>query len=186
MILAAGFSRRLGRPKQTLTIDGETLVGRAARVARAAGLSPLIVVVNEEAAFGAALQEQGCIVVVNRQAAEGMASSLRRGVEEARARQASGIVLMTCDQVATRPGHLRALYEEPLRVTGSRYAQRTGVPAYLPVATFDALLQLQGDVGARDLLRGAHAILAEELSVDVDTEQDLAQIAGSTASSGLL
>ena len=51
VVLAAGFSRRLGRPKQTLTLEGESLVSRAARVARDAGLSPVIVVVNPEATF---------------------------------------------------------------------------------------------------------------------------------------
>ena len=125
-------------------------------------------------------------MVVNREAAEGMASSLRCGVDEARARQAIGIVLMTCDQVATRPDHLRALQENSARVTGSRYAQKTGVPAYFPAASFGALLQLRGDVGARDLLRGAHAIPAEELSLDIDTEQDLARVAESAASDRLL
>jgi CTP:molybdopterin cytidylyltransferase MocA len=175
VILAAGFSRRLGKPKQTLVVGGETLVERGVRVAVQAGLSPVIVVVNPEAEFAASLQALGAVVVINPEAAEGMASSIRGGVAQARQRHARGLVLMTCDQVAVRPEHLRALYAEPARITGSQYAGRTGVPAYFPSSSFDALLRLQGDAGARNLLRGAFAIAAEELELDVDTGQDVAR-----------
>jgi CTP:molybdopterin cytidylyltransferase MocA len=48
------------------------------------------------------------------------------------------------------------------------------VPAYFSAASFPLLLQLRGDVGARKLLINAHAISAEDLRLDIDTEQDLA------------
>ena len=59
-------------------------------------------------------------------------------------------------------------------MTASAYAGSIGVPAYFPADSFSSLLQLHGDVGARKLLVDAHAISADELSLDIDIEEDLA------------
>ena len=173
VVLAAGSSSRLGRPKQTVVLDGETLVERAVRVAQEAGLAPVIAVVNPEGDFGHSLQQLGCLVVINEGFAEGMASSIRRGVAVAQMLKASGIVLMTCDQVAVTPEHLRALYEDTENIAGSGYAGKVGIPAYFPVSGFDALQQLSGDVGAREMLRTARVVLKDGLGLDIDTEEDL-------------
>ena len=169
VVLAAGFSRRLGYEKQTLEVGFETLIARAVRVAGEAGLTPVVVVVNS--AFSEALP--GCDVVVNELAEEGMASSIRCGVERVRDVGASGVVVMACDQVGLEAEHLRELCAEPERVTGSGYAGKVGIPAYFPAATFGELLGLSGDVGARGLLVGAAAVVDEGLALDVDTPEDV-------------
>ncbi len=175
VLLAAGFSRRLGRPKQTVVIDGETLVERAVRIAQEAALSPVIAVVNPEGDFGPSLQQLGCIVSINREAAEGMAASIRSGIATAQALRAGGALIMTCDQIAVTSAHLLALCSEPESIAGSGYAGKVGVPAYFPASSFSDLLALRGDVGARNLLRDARIITAEELSLDIDTEADIAR-----------
>jgi CTP:molybdopterin cytidylyltransferase MocA len=175
VVLAAGASRRLGRPKQEIVLGGETLVQRAVRVAMEAGLSPVIVVVNPECRFAGPLRERGCMMVVNDQAAEGMASSIRSGAGVAQQVASAGAVVMTCDQVALRAEHLRALCAEPGSVAGSGYGGKVGIPAYFPAASFAGLMELRGDVGARELLRGAHVVLDEWLALDVDSEEDLAK-----------
>ena len=175
VVLAAGSSSRLGRPKQTVVFDSETLVERAARVAQEAGLSPVIAVINPEGDFGHSLQQLGCLVVINEGFAEGMASSIRRGVVVAKMLKASGVVLMTCDQVAVSPEHLGALCEDTESIAGSGYAGKIGIPAYFPASSFDGLQQLSGDVGARDMLRTARVVMNEGLALDIDTEEDLAR-----------
>jgi molybdenum cofactor cytidylyltransferase len=172
VVLAAGASTRLGRAKQEIVLDeatGETLVERAVRVAVEAGLSPVVVVVRPAASFVKRLQ--GCVVVMNEQADEGMASSIRCGIRALH--DVVGAVVMTCDQVQMRAAHLEQLCAEPERVTGSRYAGRVGVPAYFPAAVFAELMKLQGDVGARELLREAATIADEDLALDIDTEADV-------------
>ncbi len=177
VVLAAGASSRLGRPKQTLVLSGERLVERAVRVAREAGSSPVIVVVRAENDFADQLRERGCLIAVNPEAAEGIASSIRCGVAVALELGARGVVVMACDQIALRAEHLRALCAKPGRTTGSAYAGRVGVPAYFPADVFPGLLQLQGDTGARELLRGAAAVPAQELELDIDTEADVQRAA---------
>ena len=180
LVLAAGFSRRLGRPKQLVELAGETLVARAARVAAEAGLKPVIVVLHpgllEEgpggfAGLGSLVSK--CNVVVNEEAAEGMASSIRCGLGALRDEDLAGAVLMTCDQVAVTAAHLRALCAELAETVGSGYAGKVGVPAYFPVSRFAELRALRGDEGARALLRGARCVPTEALALDVDTEEEL-------------
>jgi molybdenum cofactor cytidylyltransferase len=172
VVLAAGASTRLGRPKQTLEINGESLVERAVRVAQETGCAPVIVVINPEGDFGHSLQERGCVVVINESAAEGIASSIRRGVNVARMLKAQGTIVMTCDQPGVKAVHLRALSAATTEIVGSEYAGRVGVPAYFPATAFDALMNLSGDTGARELLRDAKSIPQEDLALDIDTDED--------------
>jgi CTP:molybdopterin cytidylyltransferase MocA len=179
VVLAAGASRRLGRPKQTVLLEGEMLVERAVRVAMEAGLEPVFVVVRPGAEFGEAVVALGAVVVENALADEGMAASIRCGV--AAAVGVDGVVVMTCDQVQVSAGHLRLLCKDAGRRTGSAYAGRVGIPAHFPAADFGELRQLEGDTGARELLRSAEAVTCESLALDVDTEADLERARGLVA-----
>jgi molybdenum cofactor cytidylyltransferase len=173
VVLAAGASKRLGRPKQRLNLAGETLLERTVRVASEAGLAPLIVVLARNMEIGDALPQHDCDVVLNGEADEGLASSIRWGVARAAERGASGAVLMACDQIALTADHLRSLSCEIEIVRGSRYAGKIGVPAYFPASSFPELLLLAGDTGASHLLRHARSIENEALSLDIDTEADV-------------
>jgi len=51
-----------------------------------------------------------------------------------------------------------------------------GIPAYFPAEKFGDLLVLQGDTGAKVLLKGERVVVDERLAVDVDTEADLAKL----------
>ena len=176
VILAAGASTRLGEPKQLAMLAGETLLERAVRVAREAGCEPVVVVLG--AAYVEILahnQLRDAVPVINDKWAEGMASSIRLGVRTLGfvAKEAEGVVLMTCDQPAVTAAHLRRLTLRQ-EVKASRYAGRNGVPAYFPANYFRRLMKLSGDAGARELLEDARS---EELAggeLDVDTAADLA------------
>ena len=172
LILAAGFSRRLGRPKQDVLLQGETLLARVVRTAREAGLDSVLVVVRE-ASHIEAMHVLGATPLLNERADEGMATSVVTGVTEAQRLGLQGLVLMTCDQPTLTAGHLRELCADVRQVTASQYAGRNGVPAFFPSSTFEALLQLRGDAGARGLLQGVAAVRDESLALDIDTEDDL-------------
>ena len=145
---------------------------RAARTALQAGLEPVFAVVRE-ARWQPLLAPMGVQVLVNEEAEEGMASSVRVGVNALARHAVQGAVFLTCDQPLLQAAHLLALCAQRDRVTGSAYAGRVGVPAYFPAAVFPALLGLQGDTGARALLLGAFVIPNQELALDIDTEADL-------------
>jgi molybdenum cofactor cytidylyltransferase len=173
IVLAAGASRRLGRPKQEIVLGRETLLQRTIRVAQEAGLFPVIVVTRQGSGDPEINFSPQLVVAPNPDADEGIASSIRCGISEAMHHMIAGAVILTCDQPALRAAHLRALIEDQDRVAGSVYGGSVGVPAYFPIALFTELLHLRGDTGARALLKTAYAIEAEELNLDIDTERDL-------------
>ena len=176
VVLAAGSSTRLGKPKQLVELAGETLLERAVRTAREAGCSPVVVVLgaaHEEILGRSRLCD--AVPMINVEWADGMASSIRLGVRTlgSVAQDAQGAVVMACDQPAVSAAHLRALMGSG-EVTGSAYAKRHGVPAYFPASAFRSLMELHGDLGARDLLRNAKAIDLPNGELDVDTAADIA------------
>jgi CTP:molybdopterin cytidylyltransferase MocA len=174
VILAAGASTRLGEPKQLAMLAGETLLERALRVAREAGCEPVVVVLGSAyVEILARNQLRDAVPVINDKWAEGMASSIRLGVRTLGfvAKDAEGVLLMTCDQPAVTAEHLRALVAAG-EVTASAYAGRRGVPAYFPAASFAGLMKLRGDAGARELLRETPAVELVDGELDVDTAAD--------------
>ncbi|MEO6806591.1 MAG: nucleotidyltransferase family protein [Edaphobacter sp.] len=177
VVLAAGASKRLGEPKQLVRLGEETLLERAVRVAWEAGCSPVIVVVGADHTNVLARSVLGdAVTVINDQWEEGMASSIRLGVRALgiAAQDAEGLVLMTCDQPAVTAKHLSRLMQSA-EVTASRYAGRSGVPAFFPAEYFDQLMRLEGDAGARELLAEARYEELQNGELDVDTLADLAR-----------
>ena len=96
---------------------------------------------------------------------------------ESAAKDAEGVLLMTCDQPAVTAEHLRSLMSRA-EVKASRYAGRSGVPAFFPKRVFRSLMELQGDAGARELLAEARYEELENGELDVDTAEDLGAGAG--------
>jgi CTP:molybdopterin cytidylyltransferase MocA len=172
IVLAAGASRRLGQPKQDILLGGETLLERTVRVSKLADLDPVYVVV----APGHHLSSLPfATMLVNPDAPEGMAASIRTGVLTAGGDGAEGAIILACDQPAVTPEHLRAIVGDGTAVMASSYAGRKGVPAYFPASAFEQLLELRGDIGARNLISNASAIELANGDLDIDTEEDLAR-----------
>ena len=185
IVLAAGASGRLGRSKQLLRVDGETLIHRAARLALSTGPLVTLVVVGADADKVAA--EVGDLDVQRVDCADwqsGMGASLRAGIGALPAACAGALVVL-CDQPALDSTHLQRLcaawQSGPDRAAASAYAGHIGVPALLPRAWFGEVQQVAGgDRGARDLLVRRHDQVAvvrnEALARDIDRSSDLAAI----------
>ena len=158
VILAAGSSSRLGTPKQLLRYRGETLLHRTVRLAIAAGLDPVHVVLGCDAsAVGDALGElRGRVTtVVNSDWQAGMGSSLACGIASLPGSAGAALVLVT-DQ--PRLSHailaeIAAAYRTGgAALVASRYASgAVGVPALFARRYFPELIRLAGDRGARAL-----------------------------------
>lgn len=177
VILAAGSSNRLGRPKQLEELGAESLLARAVRVAAGARLGAVLVVVRAaDVGVTAEARRQPCEVVSNEEASEGMAASIRAGVR-ALGDAAAGVIVMTCDQPAVTSEHLRLLAAEAADyIVASAYGGRRGVPAYFPSSRFGDLMELRGDAGARELLRDVRTVELKGGEADIDTQDDLYRV----------
>lgn len=183
VLLAAGGSRRLGRPKQLLPWRGEALVRHAARAALGCGADETLVVVGaHEDAVRAALAELPLRIVPNPDWEDGLASSLRVGAQAARH---DALLVVLADQPHVDAALLAALVDAG-RAGATRvacdYAGRAGVPAFF--AHGDELHDLSRDRGARDLLQDPSVprIPFPAGTVDIDTEEDWQELLQADAS----
>jgi molybdenum cofactor cytidylyltransferase len=188
ILLAAGESRRLGRPKQLLLYRGETLLNGAIRTATEAGASPVMAVLGAHFKMVvASIESRTVLPVHNDHWRQGMGSSVETGMRALGvcAPDATGVLLMGCDQPRLTADHLRALLEafasnaSPV-IAASSYAGIQGVPAVFPRETFAELRALGGDKGARSIIERAPcpvvAIAFEGGEVDIDLPEDLARL----------
>lgn len=193
VILAAGASRRMGRPKPLLEVGGRPLVVRAAEAALAAPVWPIVVVLGSQAGLiRPALARLPVLIVENPAWSEGMASSLRTGLVTLRqfSRHLDGVVVALCDQPAfsadTIARLMAARSATGRTIAAARYQGRCGAPALFGSEHFPALAALTGEEGARLLLNGDPARVAAvdlpELGADLDTPEDYERLLRGAAS----
>jgi len=182
LILAAGASTRMGRPKQLLPVDGRPLLRRVVEAGLAVPVSPVIVVLGAGAAeIAPCLAGRPVQIVVHPGWAEGMGSSLRAGMEAitASAPASDFVVVALGDQPDFAASHLARLIETQhttgRSIVAAEYAGVRGPPVLFAAKHFPALRTLQGDAGARALLQ-AHAEEVATVSfpkaADLDTPAD--------------
>src|SRR5690606_15980682 len=133
IILAAGTSSRLGSPKQLLQFNGDSLLNHAIKAAKQANATETVVVLGAAAeVLKDEIKDKDVTVLVNTQFTEGMASSIRCGVQYLEDKT-HHILLMVCDQPHVNAAHISALVEKQqatgAKITASFYADRKGVPA---------------------------------------------------------
>ncbi len=192
VLLAAGGSSRLGRPKQLLVHQGKTLVRRAAEAAVEVKCGPVVVVLGAQAeAMTAELAGLPVRTVQNADWGAGMGSSLRVGLRAFDTEESPGAapavdaaLVMLCDQLRVDAGHLRALVETFTRtrasIVASAYEGTRGVPALFSRALFSELEALAPDQGARGVISRDPSRVTEVALAggdeDVDTAEDLSRL----------
>lgn len=180
LLLAAGGSTRLGRPKQLLSIGGVPLVRHVARLLLATRPEHLVVVTGgAEAAIRQALAGLDVVLVQNEDWQTGMASSLRCG-HQALAGTSLPLLITGTDQPCLTERHLRVLLEQDADgkdVITSYGEDGRGIPALLSPATQQRIQGLQGDTGLRQLWKTTQTapicVCAPELGFDIDTPEQL-------------
>lgn len=183
VVLAAGASRRMGSPKQLMDWEGAPLVRRSVDAARAVlGCRVLLVTGASAVRVGEAVVGTGVMVVRNPDWEDGLATSIRAGVRALPA-DCGRVLFMGCDQPGIGPVQLRELLLAARAgdaVVAARYENTLGIPACFPRRCFQALESLQGDQGARSLLRAEQAAVGIDMPRarwDLDCPADIPAVA---------
>ena len=182
IVLAAGLSERMGSCKLSLPLRGRPLLAHVVQAAAATRLSPLIVVLGEDAPhlknkidFGRAT------LAVNPDSRSGRASSLKVGLRRLPP-DCAGVMVLLGDQPLVTAGLigtlLSAFARHPDRWVAPLYRGRRGNPVIIPRRWFRDLFTLTGDQGPRRLLSSPglrlHLVEVDDPAVvmDVDTPED--------------
>lgn len=189
LILAAGAARRFGRPKQLADWQGRPLVAHAVRTARAAGLRPTVVLGAYADEVTAALDAR-CRTVEAPDWSEGMGASIRAGVRALEVDEMERFAIWTCDQPLVTGDDLSRLDEacRGVDAAAAAYEGIVGVPACFDASLYGRLAELDGDTGARPLLRET-ALRVRDVEMpraadDIDTPSDLARLRSATPAGG--
>jgi molybdenum cofactor cytidylyltransferase len=179
LVLAAGGSSRLGRPKQLLLYRGATLLDAVLDTARACAFDQLVVALGGAAEeVRAAVDLRGADVVVNDAFGSGCSSSIAAAMAAVRD-DVGVVVLLLGDQPGVRPQSVRALLHgrggAPLAVCA--YDDGRGHPFAFERAVFGDLRALHGDKAVWKLLDQRAADVVEvrvpgPVPRDVDTWED--------------
>ena len=187
IILAAGSSTRMGRPKQLLKFEGTTLLRRATRSAINAECDPVVVVTGASAeSLSGELDDLNVHEVFNAEWQSGMASSIKAGIGEITRADpdVDAVVIMVCDQPHVTAELILLLitaYRSRTKsIVASKYGEDFGVPALFDKKHFDELYELEGDRGAKAIVkkhvRDADFVDFPEGVIDVDTADDLRRL----------
>jgi molybdenum cofactor cytidylyltransferase len=181
IVLAAGASRRLGQPKQLLSVGGTPLVRRAAELALSLPAAAVAVVLGAYLErIRPVLEGVPAEVLLNPDWAEGLAASVRLGVRFAEEKGADAALFLLVDQpfvTGTLLSQLLDTYHQTGQpLVACDYGNEQGVPLLVARRFFGELAQLRGDRGARALLRQypdqvATVTFPEGLQ-DLDTPED--------------
>lgn len=185
VLLAAGPSTRLGRPKQLVRVGDECLVRRSARLALSLNPGSVIVVTGFEAEpIEAELEGLPVDTVFNHDWASGMGASINCGVRAMR-QGVAGVLIMVCDQWRLEEVDLERLTHtwasdiSKICVAswkeGSAYV--SGPPVIFPGKLIPELKSMQANRGARQLIDrqmdSVEYVEVDNAAFDLDRPEDL-------------
>lgn len=183
VILAAGSSSRMGKPKQLLQYNGKGLLQHIIDAAVTSNATPVIVVLGANAdSISKEIDKTKIQVVENSAWDEGMASSVRNGLNALQKTSPSteAVIFMVCDQPFVSAYLINDLINTHIEtgkpIVTCNYGEAIGPPALFHQSLFDELMELRGDAGARKIIQQHNDEVATVLfakgKIDIDTKED--------------
>lgn len=196
IVLAAGRSSRMGRPKALLPLEnGDTFLSRIVRTLQAAGVEDVVVVLGHDAeviAESMAATDLRVRVAFNREYDRGQLSSLLAGLNVVDRPGVQAVLVTLVDVPLVSEATVRAVIERyretRVPIVRPRSGERHGHPLLIDRSVFDELRRADDAAGAKPVVRahasdnGDVAVRDEGAFVDIDTTADYRRIADRTAS----
>jgi len=192
LMLAAGRASRMGKdgPHKLLAeFDGVPLARRSAQMLLASQASPVVAITgHRREEIEAALSGLAISSYFNPDYASGMASSLVRGFSAPELSSKDGVLVMLADMPGVTTAHIDLLIKAFREAGGSVVVRsvsdgKRGNPIILPRLAYDAVLRLEGDVGARALIESSGLSVIDvdigpAAHLDVDTPEAVTAAGG--------
>ncbi len=157
ILLAAGESKRMGKPKLLLPLGGGTILEKTVDNILSSRVDEVIVVLGAEAQeMEKAITGKPVKVVFNPDYRQGMSTSLIAGLKQVSS-QAQRVMVALSDQPLIEKDTYNKLINESLNsnkgITVPLYKTKRGNPIIFAISYKEELLQLKGDIGGREILR---------------------------------
>jgi molybdenum cofactor cytidylyltransferase len=186
IVLAAGTSSRLGRPKQLLALAGKPVLQHVVETLQSAGVDEIIVVLGHRAdEIQSAIPTTGRTrVAINDRYSAGQSTSFRAGLRAASDRSEAALILLG-DQPGVQVNAVTKVIDVWREGTAvavqARYEGVPGHPVLFDRSLWPQLEQAEGDEGARSMLANhpEWRMLVEmggSPPLDIDTEDDYARV----------
>jgi molybdenum cofactor cytidylyltransferase len=186
VLLASGRSRRFGwRDKLLQDLDGQPILTHAASVLAAQDWLARVAVCPVDIPKIGELLEGPFVIALNSKPARGLGHSISVGMRIARQFRPEAVVLCMADVPFLEPSVFEGLLArlggpERINIVHSGSAGLIRPPTAFDAACFEALEALEGDDGARDIMRDPVRRVAcieapQALLADIDTPDDLDQ-----------
>lgn len=181
LILAAGSSERLGRPKQLVKWNQSTLLNHTIEQAcKSSHTDVYIALGGNQAEIRPSITLAIPIINIPNWR-DGMGSSISRSLAYITTKNYEAIILSVCDQPYISchifEALIRKFEKENLSIVTSNYKNSSGPPTLFARKHFPALLKLKGDVGAKKVVKNnlseATKVQFSDGDIDIDTEDDL-------------
>lgn len=186
LVLAAGLSTRMGRPKPLVSLAGRPILARTLDTLRASDVDEILVVLGAEAdRVRQEIPLEDVRTVLNPDAAAGMSASLRAGLGAA-APSSEAFLVVLGDQPLVTPETVNTLLGKR-EASGARIVLPTyhgvrGNPVLLHRSLSKDIASITGDVGFRDVIRAHDPDVLEVpvedpgVLIDLDTQDDVSQV----------
>lgn len=183
IIFASGFSRRMGKDKLLLEVEGEKIIERVIKASVNSNLDRVILVYRKEEIREIG-EPYGLKTIYNARAEKGQSESMKLGIKATE--KDHSYMFIVGDQPFLTSNVINKLINEyektqlPILVT--YYNGNRGMPIIISNIYKEELLNVTGDKGGRDVVNkysnNVHKVfIAEERQgVDIDTMEDLRRV----------
>lgn len=181
IILAAGGSSRLGRPKQLLDWFGKPFVKQLVDFAQQMKLDPIVVVTGSSyEAIEQAVEEENIVIARNEDWQKGQSGSMQVGCHALQSQQTDAFIIFLCDQPQVSQELIEKMLLEAQRedidIVATSVNGKICPPTLFKTKCIDGIITLQGDQGGRALFNKYNTQeiewYDERLLQDTDTEED--------------
>lgn len=171
ILLAAGESKRMGKPKLLLPLDDGTVLENTVDNLLSSSVDEVIVVLGANAReIKGVITDKAVKIIINPDYRQGMSTSLICGLRQV-SHRAQKIMVALSDQPLIDKNTYDKLIQKSLDsdsgIAVPTHKSRRGNPIIFDIRYKDELLQLEGDIGGRELL-SRHP--DDILEVDVDCQ----------------
>ena len=179
IILASGFSKRMGQNKLLMKINNEEIIKTVIKELKRSNIKKVILVAREEAVLKIGLEE-GITIIKNSNANLGQSESIKLGLKEANLED--NFMFFCGDQPFLDKDSINKLIEvskeNKENIIIPKVKDKTGNPVIFPIRLKNELESLNGDMGGKQIIKNRKEIvkyveIENELFLkDIDTIEE--------------